>query len=159
MELKDLTDELFRYFLVFGKAELDMNMELYDGRFLLEQLIAESAFDLSEKGFDVQYIDFEGECGIVTDPLYLKRVLDNLVSNIKKYADKNFPVMIVCQLHETQLSVCISNHIAKSVKRVESTKIGIRTCVKILEHMGGRFETRSDEVHYAAEFTLPIKKA
>jgi signal transduction histidine kinase len=159
MELKDLTDELFRYFLVFGKAELEMNMEIYDGRFLIEQLIAEASFDLSEKGFDVQYIDFQGECAVMTDPLYLKRVVDNLVSNIKKYADKNHPVMVICELRDTDLSVCISNHIAKAIHRVESTKIGIRTCQKIMAHMQGSFQTRSDEIHYAAEFTLPIKKA
>lgn len=157
MELKDLTDELFRYFLVFGRAELEMNIEEYDGRLLLEQLLAEAEFDLSEKGFMVQHIDFDGECSIRTDPLYLKRIMDNLVSNIKKYADKNYPVMVITELRETELSVCVSNHIAKSMDRVESTKIGIRTCEKIISHMGGKFATRADDIHYAAEFTLPAK--
>ena len=157
MELKDLTDELFRYFLVFGRADLEMNMENYDGQLLL----SEAEFDLIEKGFDVQHIDFEGECSIVTDPLYLKRVMDNIVSNIKKYADKAYPVMVITELRDNQLSVCLSNHTAKLANRVESTKIGIRTCQKIIEHMGGSFITRSDENHFASEFTLPaeIKKA
>lgn len=161
MELKDLTDELFRYFLVFGKADLEMSIEEYDGRLLLEQLLAEAEFDLSEKGFVVQHIDFTGECGIKADPLYLKRVMDNLVSNIKKYADKSYPVMVITELREGEMSVCVSNHIAKAMDRVESTKIGIRTCEKIISHMGGKFVTRSDETHYAAEFTLPadIKRA
>lgn len=161
MELKDLTDELFRYFLVFGKAELEMNIGEYDGRLLLEQLLAEAEFDLSEKGFSIQHIEFDGECRIKADPLYLKRVMDNLVSNIKKYADKNYPVMVITELRENEISVCVSNHIAKAMDRVESTKIGIRTCQKIISHMGGKFILHSDETHYAAEFTLPadIKRA
>ena len=157
MELKDLTDELFRYFLVFGKAELEMSIEEFDGRLLLGQLLAEAEFDLSEKDFTVQHIEFEGECSIKADPLYLKRVLDNLVSNIKKYADKNYPIMVITELREKELSVCISNHIAKSMDRVESTKIGIRTCEKIASHMGGSFIIRSDDTHYAAELILPAE--
>ncbi len=161
MELKDLTDELFRYFLVFGKSELDMNMESYDGRLLLQQLLSEAQFELLEKGFEVQNIEFEGDCDIVADPLYLKRVMDNLVSNIKKYADKNYPLMFISELKGNELSVCISNHAAKNITRVESTKIGLRTCQKIMDSMGGSFSTRFDEDHYAAEFTLPaqIKEA
>ena len=158
MELKDLTDELFRYFLVFGKSELDLSMETYDGRLLLQQLLSEAQFELMEKGFDVQNIDFDGDCEIMADPLYLKRVMDNLVSNIKKYADKNYPLMFVSELKDGNLSVCLSNHTAKNVKRVESTKIGLRTCQKIMEHMGGSFITHFDNERYAAEFNLPVKK-
>ena len=158
MELKDLTDELFRYFLVFGKSELDLNMENYDGRLLLQQLLSEAQFELMEKGFDVQNIDFEGDCEIMADPLYLKRVMDNLVSNIKKYADRQYPLMFISDLKDGNLSVCLSNHAAKNVNRVESTKIGLRTCQKIMEHMGGSFISHFDGDHYAAEFTLPVKK-
>ena len=85
---KALTDELFRYFLVFGRADLEMNLETLDARLLLEQLLGEAEFDLSDAGFAVQRIEFEGECSVTADPMYLKRVLDNLVSNIKKYADR-----------------------------------------------------------------------
>ncbi len=156
MELKDLTDELFKYFLVFGRSELDMNMEPYDGRLLLEQLLGEAEFDLSDFGFSINLIEFEGECSVNTDPLYLKRVMDNLVSNIKKYADRSRPVMFVTELKNGTLSVCVSNYVAKSMDRVESTKIGIRTCEKIMQHMGGDFVTNRDAEHFAAEFTMPV---
>lgn len=155
MELKDLTDELFKYFLVFGKSELEMNIEPFDGRFLLEQLLGEAEFELRDLGFTTSHIEFEGECSVAADPLYLKRVVDNLVSNLKKYADKSRPVMIITELKDSSLSVCVSNYIAKSMDRVESTKIGIRTCEKIMQHMGGSFSTIRDEEHFAAEFVLP----
>ena len=80
---KELTDELFRYFLVYGKAELELSLESYDGR-LLEQLLGEAEFDLIDSGFRVQRIEFKGECSVSADPLYLKRTLDNMISNIKK---------------------------------------------------------------------------
>jgi len=156
MELKELTDELFKYFLIFGKSGLEMEMERYDARLLLEQFLSEAEFELREAGFRVNSIEFEGECSVNADPMYLKRVLDNMVSNIKKYADKNRVVMFISELKDGKLSLCVSNYIAKSMDRVESTKIGLRTCEKIIQHMGGSFVTRSDREHFSAEFILPV---
>ena len=152
MELKDLTDELFKYFLVFGRAELEMNREDYDGRLLLEQLLGEAEFDLVDAGFTVQCIEFEGER---TDPLYIKRVVDNLISNAKKYADREQTLLILSELRGGQLSVSMSNAIAKGGPQVESTKIGLRTCEKIMTAMGGSFSTHSENNRFTAEFVLP----
>ena len=156
MELKDLTDELFKYFLVFGRSDLELNMEEYDARFLLEQLLGEAEFDLSDAGFSVSRIECEDSCTVRSDPLYLKRVVDNLVSNIKKYADRDQPVLILTEKQGGTLSVCVSNTVSRHAPMVESTKIGLRTCEKIMEAMGGSFTTRREEDHFAAEFTLPV---
>ena len=155
MDLKDITDELFKYFLVFGRADLEMNMEEFDARMLLDQFMLELQFDLRDDGFNVSRIDFIGDCRVSADTMYLKRVFDNLLSNLRKYADKSRPVMILSALENGWLSVCVSNYVVRSMNRVESTKIGIRTCEKIMTHMGGSFEIRSDEEHFAAELKLP----
>ncbi len=155
MELKDLTDQLFRYFLVYGKAELELEPERYDARLLFEQLLGEMEFDLTDAGFTLQRTDFEGECGIVADPVYLKRVLDNLVSNLKKYADPAQPVIILSSLRGGQLSFRISNAVSLARSRKESTRIGLLTCEKILAAMGGRFSVTNDGAYFTAEFSLP----
>ena len=154
IELKDLTDELFKYFLVFGRAEIEMERERYDARLLVEQLVGEAAFDLGDAGFEVDQQSFDGECAVVADPMYLKRVMDNLISNAKKYADKSVPVVFRSSLSEGVLSVSVSNTIAQNVSRVESTKIGLRTCEKIMQAMGGSFETKIDGDRYSASFRL-----
>lgn len=158
MELKELTDELFKYFLVFGRSDLEMNMEEMDGRLLLEQLLSEAEFDLRDAGFSIQRIEFEGECTVCADPMYLKRVIGNLVSNARKYADKSKLIVILTELSEDTVSVTVSNSVPPSADRVESTKIGIRTCEKIMQHMGGSFVTHRDDEHFSAEFTLPAKR-
>ena len=157
MELKDLTDQLFRYFLVYGKAELELEMESFDAGLLLGQLVGEAEFDLLDSGFKMQHIEFEGECSIQADPKYLKRVFDNIVSNVKKYADKTKPVVFMSELSGGTLSLCVSNYISRSMDRVESTKIGIRTCEKIMHAMSGSFTVKTDAEHFAAELTLPAK--
>ena len=154
LDLKDLTDELFKYFLVFGRAEIEMEREKYDARLLVEQLVGEAAFDLKDAGFEVEQQDFTGECSVVADPMYLKRVMDNLVSNAKKYADKTVPIVFRSELSDGVLSVRVSNAIARGVSRVESTKIGLRTCEKIMQAMGGSFETKIEDERYTAVFSL-----
>ena len=158
MELKDLTDQLFRYFLVYGKAELELNLERFDGRLLLEQLLGEAEFDLSDAGFTMQRIEFTGECSLLADPLYLKRVMDNLVSNIKKYADPAQPLVALSELKDGMLSLCISNAVSADLARKESTKIGLRTCEKIMDAMGGSFSTLSENGRFAAEMSLPAEE-
>ena len=157
MKLKDMTDDLFKYFLMFGSSRPDMEMEDYDAGILMEQLIGEAEYDLRDAGFDVRRIDIRGQYTVQADPMYLKRVMDNLVSNARKYADKSRPVMFICEVSGGRLSFCMSNNIAVLTNPVESTKIGLRTCEKIMEHMHGSFTTRRDESHFAAEFSMPIK--
>ena len=155
MELKDLTDQLFHYFLVYGRKELELHPERLDARPLLDQLLGEAAFDLNDAGFTVRRIDLSDDCAVDVNPLYLKRVLDNLVSNVKKYADPEQPVVMLSEHGEGTLSLTISNTVSRSMERKESTKIGLRTCEKILTAMGGRFATHADDGHFAAELTLP----
>ncbi len=157
-ELKELTDELFKYFLVFGKAHVEMNIETFEANFLIEQLLTESEYELMDMGFKVNHVRFEDECTVRADAMYLKRVVSNLISNIKKYADRSRSVVLMAILEDDTVSVCFSNSVEKEKNKVESTKLGIRTCQKIMEHMGGNFVINKDADHFAAEFSLPVVK-
>ncbi len=160
MELKELTDELFKYFLVFGSSEIALEPETYDAGILLDQLIGEGAIELSDAGFDVRSIKFEGQCSIHVDALHLKRVFDNLLSNLRKYADSRKPVIILSEkLGGERLSICVSNSIDKKRNMVESSKIGLQTCDKIVSQLGGIFKTGGDADHFVAEVILPIVKS
>ena len=144
------------YSLVFGRAEIEMDLQRYDARLLAEQLVGEAAFELQDAGFAVEQQGFEGEGELVADAMYLKRVMDNLVSNAKKYADKSAPVVFRSALEDGLLTVCVSNTVAQNVSRVESTKIGLRTCAKIMETMGGSFSSSLEGLEYRAVFSVPI---
>ena len=158
LALKELTDELFKYFLVFGHSEMELHREEFDIHMLLMQLLGEAEFDLNDSGFNVQSIDrLEDGRLLSTDAAMLKRVIDNLISNIKKYADPARPVVFLTEEKGEQVSVTVSNAISKRGSLTESTKIGLRTCEKILEALGGSFKTMRDENHFAAEFSLPLR--
>lgn len=157
IELKSLTDELFGYFLVFGRAKPELNLEELDGELLFEQLIAEAEFDLRDSGFNVRRIGSYPPCAVSADPLHLSRVMNNIVSNIKKYADPAKQVTFILELSGGSLSLCVSNYIRADSPRTESTKIGLMSCRKVMESMGGSFESLSDAEHFSAELRLPAE--
>ena len=84
----------------------------------------------------------------------LKRVIDNLVSNIRKYADRKSPVIFRTEREDNRVLVTVSNAVAAEGEPTESTRIGLRTCVKIMEALGGSFQTRREEGRFTASFTL-----
>ena len=156
MELKELTDELFRYFLVFGGESTPPELVDYDAVILMEQLLGESVIELRAEGYNIRVLRLQKSCSIKADVLSLKRIFDNMFSNIRKYADPARPVVIMFEsIDERYLSVCFSNSIKKDLAEVERNRIGLKTCSKIAEQLGGTFKTSSDGEHFAAELILP----
>ena len=155
-QLKTLTDELFRYSLLFGCKELPMQLEEYDAALLLEQLLGESRVQLQQQGFTVQMLP-PPACRIRVDVLYFKRVLDNLFDNIRKYADPAQPVAIAALVEDGKLHICLSNSVSKASGRIESNKIGLRTCAKIMEQMSGAFSRYTENGKFTADVVLPAQ--
>ena len=158
-QLKRLTDELFRYSLLFGCKELPLQLERYDASILLGQLLGESRAQLQQQGFTVQLLLPQQDVQIEADVTYLKRVFDNLFDNIRKYADPARPVAIVALLEDGALHVCLSNSVNPGAGRIESNKIGLRTCAKIMAQMSGSFKRYTESGKFTAEVILPILPA
>ena len=56
LRLKSLTDELFAFFLVFGKPQPDQNLEEVDACTLMDQILLEQEMNLTQKGFTVRIV-------------------------------------------------------------------------------------------------------
>lgn len=156
-QIKSLIEEIFQYFLVFGQPSLEMNPEEFDITILLEQLLGEYMIRLQDIGFDVRLTSsLQDFISFRVDIIYLKRVFDNLFSNIEKHADRREKVVILVTAGETELHFLLSNSIPKIPNRVESTKIGLQTCSKIVEQLGGSFLVTALDNIFTVEFTLPL---
>ena len=148
MRLKELSDDMFRYLLVFGDTAEPCELEEYDCETLIGQLISEHILLLRENGYDVKVTsdDVFGRL-ILTSAPELMRIIDNIFSNIRKYADKKNPVCIGIAVEEDKITLSFSNHISKESVLAESTGIGLKTCAKIAELISCDFSyTKSDDV-------------
>ena len=158
--LKDLTNEMLGFFLVYGRSQPTQTLERFDARMLLEQLLGELLAPLREQGYDIRHVTCSELTGCVTVDLgHLRRVFDKLFSNLLKYADKNRSVTVLETVEDGTLHVCVSNYIPAAVPRVESTKMGLATCRKLMEAMGGGFTQRKGQKQFTAEVMLPLSPA
>jgi His Kinase A (phosphoacceptor) domain./Histidine kinase-, DNA gyrase B-, and HSP90-like ATPase. len=157
LQLKELSDKLFQYFLVFGKEHIEMELETFDVNILFQQLLYEHVFDLKNSGFMVETAFTEEACIITADIQYLKRLFNNIFSNIEKYADPNGQVQVIGTIQNHTLHIRISNEIRTDRVLVESTHIGLKTCQKIVEQMGGSFQSRNNSSHFEVSIAFSIK--
>ena len=165
-QIKVLTDRL----LEGGSRQLEY---IENGRFLMEQLVYEWEAEL-ENEFMIE-LDFEN-CPSFSgefDVQELRRIFDNLASNVRKYADASMPVkMRLCksmefskEKSETSISmeterenehICIfqSNTCKKLEVPVESTKIGITSIERIVGQYGGGVEIICKEDDFSIKIIL-----
>ena len=154
--LKSLTDELFGFFLVFGKPTPDQMPEEFDAVTLLDQVLLEHAMDLTQRGFQVESSTDGIHGKLRVDLSHFRRIFDNLFSNVRKYADPAYPVTISQRIDRDELIVTISNHINQTGNRVESNRIGLQTCSKLVAAMGGEFSQTRTKDTFTVEVLLPL---
>ncbi len=156
VQLKKLTDELFRYTMLFGCRELPLNLEEYDAALLFEQLLSEGCAGLEQHGFQVRLELGQPSGRVRVDMVYFKRVLDNLFDNILKHAEPKAPVCIVLSTDGKRLTLSMENVSACNTGKIESNRIGLRTCSKIMEQLGGSFYKGAEAGRFRAEVSLPL---
>ena len=128
-QLKEMTDRLLNGGRALEKIE--------NGKFLMEQLVSEWEMMLEDEftcNIDMSECpQFAGEFDIQE----LRRVFDNLASNVKKYADAEYPVELTVSKNEEFLMIHQRNRLQKEIKEVESNGIGLANIQKIVEQYNG----------------------
>ena len=156
--LKELTEELFRYSLVFGAPEVQVNCTDEDAAILLGQLIGEPLAELKSGGTEVACTILINNITINVDALVLKRVFDNLFSNINKYADLKKPVLASVTKNGEFLNLKLINYIKEINNPVESSKIGLKTCERLCKSLNIEFSYLEKKDKFTAEMRIPIVK-
>ena len=160
LRLKKLSDDMFSYFLLFGGGAADVDMQDYDAGTLVDQLLSEHVLLLTEQGYTV---DMDMECitreGLVitTDANLLKRIVENLMSNILKYADRERPITLVGRVEDGTLAVTVENFIPEVINNADSNRIGLKNCVKLAKLMGATLTTGEADGKFNVLLKMPIK--
>lgn len=158
LRLKELSDDMFKYALAFADAGKGIVLEKYEAQTLLLQLLSEHLVLLSERGYTHTLTEipaFSDGDMLLTDPPNLMRIIDNIFSNIYKYADTTEPIFISVAREEKRVRVVFKNKIKKNTEGAESNGIGIKTCKRLAEFVLDGFEIENDGEYYKT--TLLIK--
>ena len=154
--IRALTDEMFRYFLIFSDRKPALQIERCDAQIMVEQMLGEQAIELESLGYIVHRSPLAEPCWVETDTTMLFRVIDNLFSNLRKYADPDQPVELSGELRGDVLHIRVANTVlAVPPNNVESNRIGLRTCAAIMELLSGTFSAKEEQGIFTVELTLP----
>ena len=146
-QIKELTDIL----LDGGKRNPE---HFEDARLLMEQLVEEF-----EESLEDDYrlaVDLSG-CPAFAgtfDVQELRRIFDNLISNIQKYADPDHPVALSIQRNDDGLVIRQENQIRIGKEKTESYQMGLNSIRRISHNYAGRVEIRQDGTVFGITITL-----
>lgn len=151
-QIKSLSNDLFQYFLVFTNEELQIQMKKCTVEELIRCCLSDFFYLLQNLGFQLE-LDLCEEGACLLDFNYFQRIVDNLTSNLNKYADPLIPLQIQLS-HSEYLRLSITNQIRRQ-SAIESNQIGLKTCRKIMDRMGGKFVTQRTDSSFFIEIEFP----
>ena len=131
------------------------NLEYFDNAHLLiEQLAAEFEEDLEERF--VVHTDLAAcpSFAGAFDVQELRRIFDNLSSNVHKYANPNQPVYLTVWTDELGLCIQQENSISSGTKQTDSYKLGINSIRRIAQNYGGKVSVRQNADSFFINVTL-----
>lgn len=132
------------------------NMERFEyGRLLMEQIAAEFEEELEDQ-FDVKtdLSDCPSFSGSF-DVQELRRIFDNLRSNIRKYADPGKPVTLTISIQNHSLLIRQTNASLPQKPQSESYRIGLNSIRRIAQMYGGNVTVRHNKAEFDISITLP----
>ena len=100
-------------------------------------LFSETCAYLEQRGFSVDFSAEWKSCKVRISMDYVMRIMDNITSNIIKYADVNFPITIKNIEENDKIGFVIENKICTTNEKVESYGIGIQSIKNMMIKMKG----------------------
>lgn len=156
-QIRDLSNQLFEFFLINSEEQ---PMKLENSEYLeyaLGEYLSELCGLLEMDGYQ---ISIEHLCWkpiqiqLCTD--YAGRIIDNLVSNIKKYADPTVPIELSSDYNETYVNITIRNKSAQPNQYVHGTGIGVKNIHTMMAQMNGICNVCIEPDYYSIMLSFPI---
>jgi len=169
--LKKLTEDLVEASKA-STGNLSVSLAPTGAAEIINQSLGEYSDRLSARGLDIIPHLPEQDVAVLADGRHLWRVLDNLLSNIVKYAQENTRLYIdVCpvgrqveisfkNISQTQLNISPNELMERfvrgdSARTTEGSGLGLSIAQSLMELMGGAFAITIDGDLFKTQLTLP----
>lgn len=154
-QMKQLSDNLFEYSLISReqKTILEGPMPFWEA---LHDLLSESVAYLSGLGFCFELRLDWPQATVCVYPPYMKRIMDNVTSNLSKYAARDSAVRIEAGAEEAWVFLAFQNRVAPDAAEQEGTQIGIANMKAMMEKMSGKCTALHTGPDFQLKLCLPL---
>lgn len=160
--IKNMSDQLFERFLITG-GKREESLETVPVRYAFEDILSTFVMTLETQGFNIETeLDWSTR-KVSVSMNYIQRIIDNICSNILKYADRTKPVSISLRADENSPSdpegegrtiiLQIGNSVGNRKSDEGGSNIGLTNIELMLSKMNGSLEVEDD----GGTFTMIMK--
>ena len=155
-QIRELSDKLFDHFLSNDEKTCVLEAPAATD-YALGDFLSELCSQLEVSGFQVDSNGLKWfDIKIRIDSDFMGRIINNLISNIEKYADKNHPVTLSSLLSKDYFGIQLGNRIRESSDEVQGTRIGVQNVEKMMEQMCGRSDIERNQSSFLIILWFPI---
>ena len=92
-----------------------------------------------------------------SDKTMLKRILNNLFSNILKYGDKKQTVTVSGRIQNTEFIVSLTNRSKDNDSGIDSNNIGLKNTDRMIQMLDGRMDVWQEKEVFGVELRFPLR--
>ncbi|WP_175475122.1 HAMP domain-containing sensor histidine kinase [Butyrivibrio sp. ob235] len=154
-EIKSLSDQLFDFFLIdSGQKE---QFEVVTVEYAFNDYLSEMCNSLSAQGASVEVRELswpDQNVSISFD--YIGRIINNIQSNIIKYADITKPVYLSTKSDGKNFYITIENTISDHAHKNASNGIGLKNTNSMMKKMNGDCIVHSDKSTFKIDLVIAM---
>ena len=156
-QIKQLAENLLEYSLASQKRAVEMEPPAPAGE-VFGPLLQETATFLEQYGYTFQWELRFGQGKVAVHTPYLRRILDNLSSNILKYASRKEPIQVQAQEEENTLVLFFRNSLKEREDVTEGTCVGLSSVQAMMEKMGGSSHAEQTGAAFQITLVFPLSE-
>lgn len=155
-QLRSVSEQLFEFFLVSNESDTEME-ESETVQSAFEDYLSEFCAFLQYSGFSVCADELRWKpTKVQINADFLGRIMNNLISNIEKYADKQAPIILKTEYTATHIELIFQNMIIMPNPYVKGTGIGLKNIELMMKKMEGFSKVNMTEDTYCIRLVFPI---
>lgn len=152
--MKLLTDHLFEYSMQdIHQKQLEPQSLDEAFRVAIDSLVD----DLKARGFSVETELEWKNCYVQVNPEYIHRIIENIVSNIEKYAEKKAVIRMDMIYIDKFCGFSVMNTISPDTSYVDSNGVGIDSIRTMMEEMKGNCNVEQTDTTFEMTLLFPIQ--
>ena len=123
----------------------------------VEEPLAEMVEMLQQRGFACALELGSEDVLLTVRAQYIRRILDNIGSNLIKYADPARPIEVRFLRQEGRAGLVLRNHVLPAPPAVESTKVGLTSIETMMDKMHADCKIEQENEQFTMTLLFPVE--